>query len=119
MFSPSGTKLRYTAMIQFCSTNNTAEYESVLLALRKVKALGARRVLVKTDSKVIASQIDKTFQVKEPELIKYRATVQRMEKYFLGFTVKSISRNDNSEADELAKAASQNMPMPSDVSIRS
>ena len=38
-----------------------------------------------------------------------------MEKYFLGFAVKSISRNDNFKADELVKAASQNLPMPSDV----
>ena len=38
-----------------------------------------------------------------------------MEKYFLGFTIKSISKNDNFEVDELAKAASQNLPMPSDV----
>ena len=81
------------------------EYEVVLLCLRKARALGARRVLVKTDSKVIASQIDKIFQTKEPELVKYMAAVRSMEKHFLGFIVKSISRNDNFEADGLAKAA--------------
>jgi ribonuclease HI len=115
MLSPSGTKLRYAARLEFHSTNNTAEYETVLLVLRKAKALGAWRLLVKTNSKVVASQIGKTFQAKEPELIKYRAAVRRMEKYFLGLTVKSISRNANTEADELAKATSQNLPMSSDV----
>jgi ribonuclease HI len=115
MFSPSGTKLRYAARLEFRSTNNMAEYEVVLLVLRKAKALGAQRILVKTDSKVVESQIEKTFQAKEPELIKYRAAERRMEKYFVGFTVKSVSRNDNNEADELAKAASQNLPMPPDV----
>ena len=57
------------------------------------------------DSKVIASQIDKTFQTKGPELVRYMAAVRSMEKHFLGFTVISISRNDNFEVDDLAKSA--------------
>jgi hypothetical protein len=37
------------------------------------------------------------------------------EKHFEGFIVKNISRNDNSDADELAKAATQNSSLPQDV----
>jgi hypothetical protein len=37
------------------------------------------------------------------------------EKYFECFTVKNISRNDNSDADELANAAAQNTSLPQDV----
>jgi hypothetical protein len=37
------------------------------------------------------------------------------EKHFEGFTVKNISRNDNLDADELAKAAAQNTSLPQDV----
>jgi hypothetical protein len=37
------------------------------------------------------------------------------EKHFKGFTVKNISRNDNSDADELVKAATQNTSLPQDV----
>ena len=55
------------------------------------------------------------FQAKEPELVKYMAVVQSMEKHFLGFTVKSISRNDNLKADDLAKATTQNLSIPPDV----
>ena len=38
-----------------------------------------------------------------------------MEKHFAGFTLKHIPRNENSEADELAKAAAQNSSLPADV----
>ena len=42
--SPSGTKFRYAARLQFNkldpSTNNTTEYEALLLGLQKMKALG-------------------------------------------------------------------------------
>ena len=38
-----------------------------------------------------------------------------MEKFFKGFTVEFIERNKNADADELAKAAARNVPMPDDV----
>jgi hypothetical protein len=39
------------------------------------------------------------------------------EKHFEGFTVKNISKNGNSDADELAKAAAQNTSLPQETSI--
>jgi ribonuclease HI len=42
--SPIGVVIRYAALLIFAkdehSTNNTTEYEALLLALRKMKALG-------------------------------------------------------------------------------
>jgi hypothetical protein len=38
-----------------------------------------------------------------------------MENYFKGFTVEHVDRNKNTEADELAKAAAHNTPLPVDV----
>jgi len=37
---PNGPKLRYVARLQFPTTNNIAEFEAVLLGLRKLRALG-------------------------------------------------------------------------------
>jgi hypothetical protein len=41
-----------------------------------------------------------------------------MEKKFKGFTVKYIGRNKNAEADELAKAAARNTPLPADIFLQ-
>jgi hypothetical protein len=38
-----------------------------------------------------------------------------MESYFRGFTLEYIEHNKNAEADELAKAAAYNTPMPVEV----
>jgi hypothetical protein len=38
-----------------------------------------------------------------------------MEKYFKGFTVDYIERNKNTEADDPAKVAARNIPMPAAV----
>jgi hypothetical protein len=38
-----------------------------------------------------------------------------MENYLKGLTVEYIKRSKNSEADELAKAAAHNTPLPTDI----
>ena len=50
--------------------------------------------------------------VREPELVKYLATVRALERRFQGFTLKHILRAENAEANELAKAATNNLPIP-------
>ena len=71
--SPSGAKIRYIACLNFDqfapSTNNTTEYEALLLGLRKMKALGHQHCVIKTDSKVIADHIEKESEARKPELI--------------------------------------------------
>jgi hypothetical protein len=49
---------------------------------------------------------------REPELVKYLTIVRALEQRFQGFTLKYIPRAENSEADELAKAATNNWPTP-------
>jgi hypothetical protein len=66
---------------------------------------------------VIDGQIEKECIAKEPILEKYLALVRRMV-FFKGFTVEYIDRNKKSEADELAKAAAGNNPLPADVFLQ-
>jgi hypothetical protein len=59
--SPSGIKLRYGLRLNCDNcTNNMAEYEGLLLALRKARAVGARRLVILTDSDLVAGHIKKT-----------------------------------------------------------
>ena len=51
------------------------------------------------------------YTARELELVKYLATVRALEHRFHGFTLKYIRRAENSEADELAKVAANNLPM--------
>jgi ribonuclease HI len=94
---------------------NIAEYEAVLLGLRKAKSMRMQRLVIKTDSQNVAGHIEKDYKARDPELAKYLQFLRDQEKHFEGFTVKNISRNDNSDADELAKAAAQNSSLPQDV----
>jgi ribonuclease HI len=89
--------------LEFNCTNNIAEYEAVILGLRKLRAMGVRRLVLKSDSQVITGQVDKSSKVRDLKLGKYLDTVRRMEASFEGFSVKNIPRGDNEQVDLLAK----------------
>jgi ribonuclease HI len=118
--SPSGIKLKYATRLQFkaeadkCS-NNIPKYEAVLLDLYKLRAMAVQHCILKTDSKVIASQIEKECITRDETLERYLAAIRRMERLFNGFTVQHIERTKNSEVDELAKAATKKTVIPPDV----
>jgi ribonuclease HI len=115
-----GIKLRYAERMQFNNesdkcTNNIAEYEAILLGLRKLRAIGVHKCILHTDSKVVAGQIEKECIARKPTLEKYLGLIRKMENYFRRFTVEYIERNKNCEADELPKAAACITQMLADV----
>jgi ribonuclease HI len=117
--SPTGVVISYVARLIFAkdehSTNNTTEYKALLLALRKIKALGQQNFIIKIDSKVIQEHIEKESEAKNPVLIKYLEKIREMERHFKVYSIQHIRRDDNNEADKLAKAAAINQAMPPDV----
>jgi hypothetical protein len=92
-----------------------AEYEGLLLALRKARAVGARRLVILTDSELVASHIGKTYKAKKPDMMKYLQAIRSMEKFFIGITVRSFPRHYSKEADAIAKATALLEPLPPDV----
>jgi ribonuclease HI len=82
--SPSGIKLRYAAGLKFSNevdkcTNNIIEYEAILLGLGKLRAISVQRCILRTDSKVVAGQIEMECIAREPTLEKYLSLVKRIE----------------------------------------
>jgi ribonuclease HI len=115
LVAPSKVKTCYATRLDFSCTNNIAEYEALLLGLWKLKAMGIRRAVLKTDSQVISGHIDKSYKARDPKLEKYLDKVRRIEASFEGFSVKNIPRGENEYADSLAKSAAQGLPLPSEV----
>jgi ribonuclease HI len=105
LVAPSNVRTCYTSRLDFSCTNNIAEYEALLLGLWKLKAMGIRRAILKTDSQVISGHIDKSSKARDPKLEKYLDTVRRLQASFEGFSVKNIPRGENEHADLLAKSA--------------
>jgi ribonuclease HI len=115
LVEPSKVRTCYAVRLDFSYTNDIAEYETLLLGLRKLKAMGIRRAILKTDSQVISGHVDKSSKARDPKLEKYLVAVRRLEASFEGFSVKNIPRGENEHADLLAKSVAQGLPLPSEV----
>jgi ribonuclease HI len=118
--SPTGVKHRYATRLSFAlesdrCTNNVAEYEAIILGLRKLRALGVTTYIIKIDSKVVADQVEKEYSAKDPTLMQYLTAVRSLERQFKGFTLQHVDRARNEEADTMAKAAARGEALPSDV----
>jgi ribonuclease HI len=118
--SPTGIKYRYAARLSFAlesdrCTNNIAEYEAVILGLCKLRALGVTTCIIRTDSKVVADQVEKEYSAKDPVLMLYLTAVRSLKRQFKGFTLQHVDRAKNEEADALAKAAAKGEALPSYV----
>jgi ribonuclease HI len=75
LVAPSKVRTCYAAKLDFSCTNNIAEYEALQLGLRKLRAMGITRAILKTNSQVISSHIDKSNKARDPKLEKYLDTV--------------------------------------------
>jgi hypothetical protein len=59
LIAPSKVITRYTVKLDFSCTNNIAEYEALLLGLRKLKAMGIRRAVLKLIPKLFLVMLTK------------------------------------------------------------
>ena len=62
--APDGRTVSHSTRLDFPTTNNALEYEALLLVLRKAKALGAKRILIKSDSRLVVGHFDRSFMAR-------------------------------------------------------
>jgi broad specificity phosphatase PhoE/ribonuclease HI len=101
----TGARLAERAASLGIATNNVAEYSGLIAGLEAAASLGARRVDVRMDSKLVVEQCSGRWQVKQPHL---RPLVSRATELLSGFDAVSlqwIPRASNKAADALANAA--------------
>ena len=87
------------------ATNNQAEYRAIIAALEKAIDLGARQVELNSDSELVVRQINGQYRVKKAALKPLYQQVKELQGRLEGFTIRSIPRQQNKEADKLANRA--------------
>ena len=87
------------------SSNNVAEYQALILALKKALELGAGRITVFLDSELVVRQIKGEYRVREPHLKTLHQKSQELLNQFSQYSILSIPREENRRADQLANEA--------------
>jgi len=86
-------------------TNNMAEYEALLRALTIAMERSVSHITVYTDSQLVANQVTGAYKIKNMTLFGYVRRVKEIVSNFEHFTIQYIPREQNREADKLAKDA--------------
>jgi ribonuclease HI len=87
------------------STNNVAEYNGLLAALRWAAEHRIARLHIRADSELLVKQMTGVYRVKHPGLIPLYEEARRLIRHIGSVTFEHVRREFNKEADRLCNEA--------------
>jgi ribonuclease HI len=87
------------------TTNNITEYTALVQALEHASTLGARRLLIQSDSDLMVQQMNGTYRVKNEGLRPLFEKARQLCKRFDAVTLRHVRREENTRADRLCNEA--------------
>ncbi|KKQ22366.1 MAG: Ribonuclease H [Candidatus Curtissbacteria bacterium GW2011_GWA1_40_24] len=89
------------------TTNNEAEYQAAIFALKKIKHLiGGEKaekseVEIRSDSELLIKQLNGEYKIKEKTLVPFFIEIWNLKQDFGGMKFVALPREENMEADRL------------------
>ncbi|MBI4466197.1 MAG: reverse transcriptase-like protein [Acidobacteria bacterium] len=96
------------------ATNNVAEYRALLVALTYARTQGWRAVKIRTDSELLARQLQGHYRVRSSALKPLHEQARQLIGSLDYFAVQAVARKLTRAADKLANAALDRRPVPRD-----
>ncbi|GJX32149.1 reverse transcriptase domain-containing protein [Tanacetum coccineum] len=103
LIDPEGAEYSYTLRLNFANSNNDAEYEALLAGLRIATKMKVERMHAFVDSKLVANQVEGSYEAKSKKTKKYKEKVLKIIQSFNNFRISHIPREENRKADALSK----------------
>lgn len=104
LVSPDGQQERLGKFLGV-QTNNVAEYEGLLLGLRRARSLGVTSLEVLADSELMVRQLNGEYRVKAPGLLPLFEQARGLMREFASVTARHVRREENKAADEMSNWA--------------
>jgi len=95
------------------ATNNEAEYQAVIFALKKIKALYGKKtaknaeIEIRSDSELLVSQLNRKYKILDPKIQKFFIQLWNLTIDFKKVIFTLIPREANKRADKLANQSTQ------------
>jgi ribonuclease HI len=92
-------------------TNNEAEYQAVIFAFKKFKALFGKKIAevsdieIRSDSELLVNQVNGKYKVEDEKMQKFFMEIWNLKIDFQNVKFKIIPREKNKEADRLVNEA--------------
>lgn len=97
--------------LQFECTNNTVEYEVLILCLQKALSLNIVMLKMVGDSEIVVHQVHNTIHCFSPRLKSYQQAVWRFNSNFQDFNIIFVPGMFNAAIDALENLASRMTPL--------
>jgi len=104
----SGAPLQSIARYIGRATNNSAEYQALLVALARARDAGVKQLRVFSDSELLVNQINGRYRTTVPHLQQFLQEAIRLMREIGRVDVAHVRREFNKEADALANEAMDN-----------
>ncbi|MBI5049078.1 MAG: ribonuclease HI family protein [Deltaproteobacteria bacterium] len=101
----SGKTLKEIAKYLGKATNNVAEYQALIAALKEAKSLDVEAIKIFADSELMVKQIKGEYKVKSAGLLPLYKEAKGLLMQFSRYDIIHINRERNTEADRLANQA--------------
>ena len=105
LISPKGLVLEQAVRLGFPVSNNEAEYEALIVGLRKARRLDAEHLQVFCDSQLVTNQVSREYQARDERMLAYLLVVLSLLAEFESTQVVQIDREHKAHANLLAKLA--------------
>ena len=92
-------------------TNNDAEYQAIIFALKKFKALFGKAIAeisdveIRADSELVVKQLNGDYRLQDPKIQQFFIEIWNLKFDFKSVKFKYIPREKNKEADKLVNEA--------------
>ena len=91
--APDGVIIEQAVKLGFEASNNEAEYKALLTGLHNAHLLGARRLLVFCDSKLVINQLKGEYAVRNDRMAAYMKTANSLLAKFDHHELNQITRH--------------------------
>lgn len=106
LVSPEGIKLKRSLWLSFQASNNEVEYEVLISGLRAIRNLGVKEVEIFSDSRLVVSRIEGSFEARDHRMSQYLKIFESLRAGFQKVSVVRVPSSQNSHTDLLATLAS-------------
>ncbi|GKF96118.1 reverse transcriptase domain-containing protein, partial [Tanacetum coccineum] len=105
LIDPKGAEYYYALRLNLTNSNNDAEYEALFAGLRIAAKIKVEKMHAFVDSKLVASQVEGSYEARGEKTKKYRKKVMEIVQSFSNFRISHIPREENKKDDVLSKLA--------------
>lgn len=76
--TPEGMLIEQAIRLGFKAFNNEAEYETLVVGMKKAKILGVQDLIIHCDSRLVANQLTEEYAAKNKRMGAYMKLAQKM-----------------------------------------